>query len=64
VSRIFVLLSSHHLCSYPSLRGTTFSWGGAPPPGKEPYFWGRSMADQSLAIMKWFARGGSHMNCE
>lgn len=38
------------------------TWGGAPPPGKEPYFWGRSMADQALSVMKWFARGGSHMN--
>ena len=38
------------------------TWGGAPPPGGEPYFWGRSMADQSLSVMKWFARGGSHMN--
>ena len=38
------------------------TWGGAPPPGKEPYFWGRSIGDQSLSVMKWFARGGSHMN--
>jgi len=38
------------------------TWGGAPPPGGEPYFWGRSIADQSLSVMKWFARGGSHMN--
>ena len=38
------------------------TWGGAPPPGAEPYFWGRSMADQALSVMKWFARGGSHMN--
>ena len=40
------------------------TWGGAPPPGAEPYFWGRSMADQALSVMKWFARGGSHMNCK
>lgn len=38
------------------------TWGGAPPPGAEPYFWGRPMGDQSLAVLKWFARGGSHMN--
>ena len=38
------------------------TWGGAPPPGKEPYFWGRPIADQTLSVMKWFARGGSHMN--
>ena len=38
------------------------TWGGAPPPGKEPYFWGRSIEDQSMSVMKWFARGGSHMN--
>jgi beta-galactosidase len=38
------------------------TWGGAPPPGKENYFWGRSMADQALSVMKWFARGGSHMD--
>jgi len=39
------------------------TWGGAPPPGKQPsYFWGRSMADQALSVMKWFARGGSHMD--
>ena len=38
------------------------TWGGAPPPGQEPYFWGRNIADQSLSMMKWFARGGSHMN--
>lgn len=40
------------------------TWGGAPPPGKEPYFWGRSVADQAMSVMKWFARGGSHMNCK
>ena len=38
------------------------TWGGAPPPGKEPYFWGRAIADQAMSVMKWFARGGSHMN--
>ena len=38
------------------------TWGGAPPPGAEPYFWGRAMGDQTLSVMKWFARGGSHMN--
>ena len=38
------------------------TWGGAPPPGQEPYFWGRTLADQTLSVMKWFARGGSHMN--
>ena len=37
-------------------------WGGAPPPGQEPYFWGRPIADQALSVMKWFARGGSHMD--
>ena len=37
-------------------------WGGAPPPGQEPYFWGRPVADQALSVMKWFARGGSHMD--
>lgn len=37
-------------------------WGGAPPPGKEPYFWGRSESDIAMSVMKWFARGGSHMN--
>jgi beta-galactosidase len=38
------------------------TWGGAPPPGKEPYFWGRSIADQALSVMRWVARGGSHMD--
>ena len=38
------------------------TWGGAPPPGAEPYFWGRPISDQAEAVMGWFARGGSHMN--
>ena len=39
------------------------NWGDAPPPGKnEDYFWGRTMGDQTISVMKWFARGGSHMN--
>eukprot|EP00040_Diaphanoeca_grandis_P031845 m.191403 g.191403 ORF g.191403 m.191403 type:complete len:783 (+) comp32431_c0_seq1:96-2444(+) len=38
------------------------TWGGAPPPGGEPYFWGRSMADQAGSVMIWFALGGSHMD--
>ena len=54
------------LLSQPALwtenEGGFQTWGGAPPPGKEPYFWGRSIGDQALSIMKWFARGGSHMN--
>ena len=38
------------------------TWGGAPPPGTEPYFWGRAVSEQAEAVLGWFARGGSHMN--
>ena len=38
------------------------AWGGAPPPGTEPYFWGRATAEQALSVMRWIARGGSHMD--
>ena len=37
------------------------TWGGSP---SEPraYFWGRGADDVAWASMRWFARGGSHMN--
>jgi len=35
------------------------TWGGAPPPGKEPYFWGRAISEQAESVLRWFARGGS-----
>ena len=37
------------------------TWGGSPT---EPaaYFWGRGADDVAWASMRWFARGGSHMN--
>ena len=54
------------LVSQPALwtenEGGFQTWGGAPPPGKEPYFWGKPIADQTNFVMQWFARGGSHMN--
>ena len=37
------------------------TWGGSPT---EPaaYFWGRGADDVAWASMRWFARGGAHMN--
>lgn len=37
------------------------TWGGSPtkPPA---YFWGRGADDVARASMRWFARGGAHMN--
>ena len=55
------------LISQPALwtenEGGFQTWGGAPPPGQERYyFWGKSIGEQSHFIFEWFARGGSHMN--
>ena len=36
-------------------------WGNSPYKTTN-YFWGRSTQDMSVSILKWFARGGSHMN--
>ena len=36
-------------------------WGGSPH-DPTAYFWGRSAGDAAYDTLRWFARGGSHMN--
>lgn len=53
------------LVDYPGVwtenEGGYQTWGGSPykPPA---YFWGRGADDVAWASMRWFARGGAHMN--
>ena len=39
-----------------------FQLWGESPAFPTNYFWGRSIADQTYETLRWFARGGSHVN--
>jgi hypothetical protein len=53
------------LVDYPGVwtenEGGYQTWGGSPSKPRA-YFWGRGADDVAWASMRWFARGGSHMN--